>query len=33
MFALYDATRDVMLYSRGMMGYKSSRFVSFEGST
>ena len=21
MFALYDATRDAMLYSRGMMGY------------
>ena len=33
MFALYDATHDAMLYSRGMMGYKSSRFMSFEGST
>ena len=33
MFALYDATRDAMLYSRGMMGYKGTRFMSFEGST
>ena len=33
MFALYDAIHDVMLYSRGMIGYKSTRFMSFEGST
>ena len=33
MYALYDAMRDVMLYSRGMMGYKGTRFMSFEGST
>ena len=33
MYALYDAPRDVMLYSRGMMGYKGKRFMSFEGNT